>query len=314
MAFAHGQMRETELEKIMYSFINGEIDVLVSTTIIETGLDISNVNTMIIHDADNMGLSQLYQLRGRVGRSNRTAYAFLMYRRNKMLKEIAEKRLAAIKEYSELGSGFKIAMRDLEIRGAGNLLGAEQSGHMQAIGYDLYCKMLHEAVNEAKGGQPVADKFNTSVDISTDAFIPVSYIANEYQKLDIYKRIAGIETIDESDEMLEELIDRFGEPPKSVQNLLRIAQLKAKAHSLFIKDIIQKSDELKLVMFERAVIDPLKIPELVSAFKPLLAFTMDEKNPYFTFKLKGNSRVKNVDILEVLTDLLNHMEILQEKS
>ena len=314
VAFAHGQMRETELEKIMYSFINGEIDVLVSTTIIETGLDISNVNTMIIHDADNMGLSQLYQLRGRVGRSNRTAYAFLMYRRNKMLKEIAEKRLAAIKEYSELGSGFKIAMRDLEIRGAGNLLGAEQSGHMQAIGYDLYCKMLHEAVNEAKGGQPVADKFNTSVDISTDAFIPVSYIANEYQKLDIYKRIAGIETIDESDEMLEELIDRFGEPPKSVQNLLRIAQLKAKAHSLFIKDIIQKSDELKLVMFERAVIDPLKIPELVSAFKPLLAFTMDEKNPYFTFKLKGNSRVKNVDILEVLTDLLNHMEILQEKS
>ena len=177
VAFAHGQMRENQLEDIMYRFINGDIDVLVSTTIIETGLDISNVNTMIIHDADNMGLSQLYQLRGRVGRSNRTAYAFLMYRRNKMLKEVAEKRLAAILEYSDLGSGFKIAMRDLEIRGAGNLLGAEQSGHMEAVGYDLYCKMLHEAVKEARGEAP-AEQFETSVDIRTDAFIPSTYIAN----------------------------------------------------------------------------------------------------------------------------------------
>ena len=191
VAFAHGQMRENQLEDIMYRFINGDIDVLVSTTIIETGLDISNVNTMIIHDADNMGLSQLYQLRGRVGRSNRTAYAFLMYRRNKMLKEVAEKRLAAIREYSDLGSGFKIAMRDLEIRGAGNLLGAEQSGHMEAVGYDLYCKMLHEAVKEARGEAP-AEQFETSVDIRTDAFIPSTYIANESQKLDMYKRIAGI--------------------------------------------------------------------------------------------------------------------------
>ncbi len=201
VAFAHGQMRETQLEDIMYRFINGEIDVLVSTTIIETGLDISNVNTMIIHDADNMGLSQLYQLRGRVGRSNRTAYAFLMYRRNKMLKEVAEKRLAAIKEYSDLGSGFKIAMRDLEIRGAGNLLGAEQSGHMEAVGYDLYCKMLHEAVREAKGNV-MEESFDTSVDIRTDAYIPATYIANESQKLDIYKRIAGVETDNEAEEML----------------------------------------------------------------------------------------------------------------
>ena len=176
VAFAHGQMKETELERIMYRFINGEIDVLVSTTIIETGLDISNVNTMIIHDADNMGLSQLYQLRGRVGRSNRTAYAFLMYRRNKMLKEVAEKRLAAIKEYSDLGSGFKIAMRDLEIRGAGNLLGAEQSGHMEAVGYDLYCKMLSEAVKEAKGIEDISDKFDTTVDIVTDAYIPAGIL------------------------------------------------------------------------------------------------------------------------------------------
>ena len=308
VAFAHGQMKETELERIMYSFINGEIDVLVSTTIIETGLDISNVNTMIIHDADNMGLSQLYQLRGRVGRSNRTAYAFLMYRRNKMLKEVAEKRLAAIKEYTELGSGFKIAMRDLEIRGAGNLLGAEQSGHMEAVGYDLYCKMLNEAVKEAKGIAP-AEKFDTSVDVETNAFIPSTYIANELQKLDIYKRIAGVETLEESEEMLEELIDRFGEPPKSVQNLLTIARLKAKAHSVYVSDIVQKGKELKLTMYEKAKVDPAKIPGLLEAYAPFLKFTMDTKNPYFSYMLKGNSREKTQDVLVILEKLLSDMQI-----
>ena len=172
MAFAHGQMKEHELERIMYDFINGEIDVLVSTTIIETGLDISNVNTMIIHDADNMGLSQLYQLRGRVGRSNRTAYAFLMYKRNKMLKEVAEKRLHAIREFTDLGSGFKIAMRDLEIRGAGNLLGAEQHGHMEAVGYDLYCKMLNEAVKEQKGEWQEKEEFETTIDLDIECLYP----------------------------------------------------------------------------------------------------------------------------------------------
>ena len=309
VAFAHGQMHEKQLEDIMYRFINGEIDVLVSTTIIETGLDISNVNTMIIHDADNMGLSQLYQLRGRVGRSNRTAYAFLMYRRNKMLKEVAEKRLAAIKEYSDLGSGFKIAMRDLEIRGAGNLLGAQQSGHMEAVGYDLYCKMLNEAVKEAKGVAPVAD-FDTSVDIKTDAFIPATYIANESQKLDIYKRIAGIETDEEAEEMLEELIDRFGEPPKSVQNLLVIARLKALAHMIYIKEIVQKDEFLKLTMYEKADIDPAKIPELIAACAPALKFTADAQNPYFSYALKVNSREAARDILDVLKQLLERMKVL----
>ena len=183
--YAHGQMREHELERIMYDFINGEIDVLVSTTIIETGLDISNVNTMIIHDADRLGLSQLYQLRGRVGRSNRMAYAFLLYRRDKLLKEVAEKRLAAIREFTDLGSGFKIAMRDLEIRGAGNLLGAEQHGHMEAVGYDLYCKMLNEAVKHLKGETEEEETYHTTMDLNVDAYIPDSYIPNEYQKLDI---------------------------------------------------------------------------------------------------------------------------------
>lgn len=309
IAFAHGQMRETQLEDIMYRFINGEIDVLVSTTIIETGLDISNVNTMIIHDADNMGLSQLYQLRGRVGRSNRTAYAFLMYRRNKLLKEIAEKRLAAIREYSDLGSGFKIAMRDLEIRGAGNLLGAQQSGHMEAVGYDLYCKMLHEAVREAKG-DVVEEKFDTTVDVRTDAFIPTQYISNEFQKLDIYKRIAGIETQEESEEMLEELIDRFGEPPKSVQNLLTIARLKGMAHRVYIKEIVQHDSELKLTMFERAKIDAAKIPELIAGYGPALKFVADAKAPYFICRMGANSREKNRETLDVLQQLLEQMSLL----
>ena len=309
VAYAHGQMKERELEKIMYDFINGEIDILVSTTIIETGLDISNVNTMIIHDADNMGLSQLYQLRGRVGRSNRTAYAFLMYQRNKMLKEVAEKRLAAMKEYSELGSGFKIAMRDLEIRGAGNLLGAEQSGHMEAVGYDLYCKMLHEAVKEAKGDE-VEEKFETRIDIVANAFIPNVYISNEMQKLDIYKRIAGIETQEEAEEMLEELIDRFGEPPKSVQNLLTIARLKANANRIYIKDIEQKGQEVRLMLYEKAKIHPERIPTVVKMCEPFLTFIADRNNPYFVYRLDANSKQKGKDVLEVLESLLEKMELL----
>lgn len=190
VAFAHGQMSERELERIMMGFIEGEIDVLIATTIIETGLDISNVNTIIIDNADQMGLSQLYQLRGRVGRSNRTAYAFLMYKKDKILREVAEKRLAAIREYTDLGSGIKVAMRDLEIRGAGNLLGAAQSGHMEAVGYELYCKMLSEAVRTMKGEQPEKEDLDTNIDLQVDAFIPASYIKSEYQKLDMYKRIA----------------------------------------------------------------------------------------------------------------------------
>lgn len=309
VSYAHGQMKESELENIMYRFINGEIDVLVSTTIIETGLDISNVNTMIIHDADNMGLSQLYQLRGRVGRSNRTAYAFLMYKRDKMLKEIAEKRLAAIKEYTELGSGFKIAMRDLEIRGAGNLLGAKQHGHMEAVGYDLYCKMLNEAVKEAKGIS-VAAHFDTSIDIVIDAYIPMGYIPNEFQKLDIYKRIADIETMDEVDEMLEELIDRFGDPPKSVENLLYIAKIKSLAHRVYFTEVSQKAETIKFTLYEKAEIDVTKIPEFVAGFGQKVRFTADAKAPYFTYFLKQNTREKNIGAKEILEEFLEAAQIL----
>ena len=262
VAFAHGQMQERELERIMYDFINGEIDVLVSTTIIETGLDISNVNTMIIHDSDNMGLSQLYQLRGRVGRSNRTAYAFLMYKRDKMLKEVAEKRLSAIKEFTDLGSGFKIAMRDLEIRGAGNLLGVKQHGHMQAVGYDLYCKMLNEAVKNLKGISTIED-FGTTVDLDVDAFIPPSYIVNEIQKLDIYKRIAGLENQAECDDMKDELLDRFGEIPAAVQNLFRISMIRVQAHKLFITEVKGKNGEIRFTLKPDAKIRAQQIPELL---------------------------------------------------
>lgn len=312
-AVAHGQMKERELENIMYQFINGEIDVLISTTIIETGLDISNVNTMIIQDADNMGLSQLYQLRGRVGRSNRTAFAFLMYRRDKMLKEIAEKRLAAIREFTDLGSGFKIAMRDLEIRGAGNLLGAQQSGHMEAVGYDLYCKMLNDAVKQAKGVAPEED-FETSIDIDIDAYIPPAYIPNEYQKLDIYKRVAVIETREEYEEMMEELLDRFGNPPKSVINLLNIAQVKAKAHRVYIKDITQKGTVLKMLMHEHAKIDTVKIPELVKQYDGKMTFTAAGKNPVFVYNMVKNSRdIKKTDPVALLTQLVEAMVKICER-
>ena len=304
VAFAHGQMKERELENIMYQFINGEIDVLVSTTIIETGLDISNVNTMIIHDADNLGLSQLYQLRGRVGRSNRTSYAFLMYRRNKMLKEVAEKRLSAIREFTELGSGFKIAMRDLEIRGAGNLLGAQQHGHMEAVGYDLYCKMLNEAVKTLKGeGEP--EQFDTSLELDVDAFIPPTYIPNEFQKLDIYKRIAMIENQEEGEEMLEELIDRFGEPPKSVENLLAIAQLKAKAHSCYYTEIKEFTDKIKFTFYIQSSINPANIAQMAEKYEGALQFVRDAKAPYFEYTKNLHSRQKTMGILERVNLILD---------
>ncbi|NCB92261.1 MAG: transcription-repair coupling factor [Clostridia bacterium] len=308
VAYAHGQMSERELEKIMYGFINGDIDVLVSTTIIETGLDISNVNTMIIHDADQLGLSQLYQLRGRVGRSNRTAYAFLMYRRNKMLKEIAEKRLHAIREFTELGSGIKIAMRDLELRGAGNLLGAEQHGHMEAVGYDLYCKMLNEAVQEAKGIE-VQDDFETTIDMNIDAYIPEKYIPNEYLKLDIYKRIAGIENAEEYEDMQEELLDRFGEPPKMVQNLLAIANLKAMAHRIYLTEVKQMGEQLRLTMYEKAKVDPTKLPQIIAKHPEELKFKV-ESNPYFLYTPRKRKAKEVIPMMEKAMELLSEMQCI----
>lgn len=303
VSFVHGQMQERELEKIMFDFINGEIDVLVATTIIETGLDIANVNTMIIDDADKLGLSQLYQLRGRVGRSNRTSYAFLMYKRDKMLREIAEKRLQAIKEFTDLGSGFKIAMRDLELRGAGNLLGSKQHGHMEAVGYDLYCKMLNDAVRVLKGEASEEEQFETSVDLNTNAFIPANYIKSEFQKLEIYKRIAEIQTEEEYLDMQEELTDRFGDMPNSVVYLLYIALIKALAHKAYITQLKQIDDKVKIVMYEKAKVDINKIPVLIESYNGMMKFTTD-KIPYFMLDLarfrKGakNDTIKFFDYLK----------------
>ena len=314
VAFAHGQMNERELEKIMFDYINGDIDVLVSTTIIETGLDISNANTMIIDEADKLGLSQLYQLRGRVGRSNRTSYAFLMYKRDKMLKEIAEKRLQAIKEFTELGSGFKIAMRDLEIRGAGNLLGAKQHGHMEAVGYDLYCKMLNDAVKALKGETNEEDTFDTTVDLDIDAFIPPTYIRNEFLKLEMYKRVAEIESENEFLDMQDEMLDRFGDIPNSVNNLLNIALLKAIAHKSFVTQIVHKELEVKIVMYNKAKISVQGIPSVVEKFKPQLTFVPDA-NPYFVWKIKERSKTGKIDVnalFDVLKKILIELQGLIE--
>ncbi|MGN0204951.1 MAG: transcription-repair coupling factor [Coprococcus sp.] len=312
VAFAHGQMSERELEKIMYQFINGEIDVLVSTTIIETGLDISNVNTIIIHDADKLGLSQLYQLRGRVGRSSRTAYAFLMYRRDKMLREVAEKRLSAIREFTELGSGYRIAMRDLEIRGAGNLLGEKQSGHMEAVGYDLYCKLLNTAVMEAKG-EKIQEDFETSVEIDIDAFIPATYIRNEFQKLDMYKRIASIQNEEEYGEILDELIDRFGELPKPAANLLLVALIRAEAHAAGVIQLVHKDKVTRVYMHERAEVDVAAIPDLLNAYGKRMKLKSDTKNPYFTVDMKGfsgqNLLMEEKQLVENMLRILCHREV-----
>ena len=307
VAYAHGQMSERQLEKIMYQFINGEIDVLVSTTIIETGLDISNVNTMIIHDSNNFGLSQLYQLRGRVGRSSRSAYAFLMYRQNTLLKEVAEKRLKAIREFTDLGSGFKIAMRDLEIRGAGNLLGAEQSGQMEAVGYDLYCKMLNDAVLREKGEIEEEEDFETTIDINIDAYLPSSYVRNETVKLDIYKRIASISSEEEYDDMLDELIDRFGNLPTPVGNLLHVALVKADAHDAYISQIVQKDDQITLSMYPKAKIQIDKIDPLLKANRNLLKFRPGAQ-PAFII---NTSRVSKKDLLVCLKDVISQIKHLR---
>lgn len=307
--FAHGQMNERTLEKIMYDFIAGDIDVLISTTIIETGLDISNVNTIIIDDADRLGLSQLYQLRGRVGRSNRTSFAFLMYKRDIMLKEIAEKRLHAIKEFTELGSGFKIAMRDLEIRGAGNLLGAEQSGHMEAVGYDLYCKMLNEAVRYLKGDKVEDDNYETTIEIDVDTFIPSTYIKNEFQKLDIYKRIAEIGSMDELMDMQEELLDRFGDLPNAVNNLLYISLIKYMAKTVYILALKQKGLEFKLKMHPQAKLHVEKIPNVLSKHQNNLKLFPDAV-PYFIYNvpLRKKGKIDEIYLFENIVELLNNFK------
>ncbi len=277
VAVAHGQMAENALEKIMMEMADGEIDILVCTTIIETGLDIPNVNTIIIEDADKMGLSQLYQLRGRVGRSSRLAYAYLTYRRNKVLTEVAEKRLKAIKDFTEFGSGFKIAMRDLELRGAGNVLGPEQSGFIAGVGYEVYCRILSEAVLEAKG-EKAEEKKECFVDLNLDAYIPDKYIENPTVRLQIYKKIAGIDGLTESYDVTEEIEDRFGTIPDAVMRLIDVALIRAEAKKLGIEEISQKNEKMFLYIDKETKHIPEMMASLNGTFKGKVMFLSSPRN------------------------------------
>lgn len=299
---AHGQMAENELENVMGSFIDGKTDVLVCTTIIETGIDIPNANTIIINDADKMGLSQLYQLRGRVGRTNRTAYAYLLYRKDKALKEVSEKRLQTIKEFTEFGSGFKIAMRDLEIRGAGNLLGAEQHGHMDAVGYDMYCRLLNDAVKVRKG-EKQEDVFDTSLDLNINAYIPSTYIKNEEQRLDMYKKISYISNKDDYFDVQEEIEDRYGNIPKSVCTLLEAALLKARAHKKDILAVAEKGKNVVITFKGDAKINTDKLMDIITGGKGRYLFTQAAE-PYITIKPDYNKGETGFDAVEKFLDAL----------
>ena len=267
---AHGQMDERKLEATILDFISGDGDVLLCTTIIETGIDIPNVNTLIVYDADRMGLSQLYQLRGRVGRSSRLAYAYFTYRKDKILSETAEKRLKAIKDFTEFGSGFKIAMRDLEIRGAGNLLGTQQHGHMAAVGYDMYCRLLDEAVKEIKGDAKEQQYVETSIDLQVNAYIPESYIENEAMKIELYKRIASISSIDEKMDIEEEATDRFGDMPKPLENLINISYIKALANKMYVSAIKQSGKDVIVTLVNARYFDL----EVVKAMNSQLGYNI----------------------------------------
>lgn len=287
VGYAHGQMSERELENIMMEFMENNINVLVCTTIIETGLDIPNVNTIVIQDADCMGLSQLYQLRGRVGRSNRTAFAYLMYKRDKVLREVSEKRLQTIKEFTEFGSGFKVAMRDLEIRGAGNLLGAEQHGHMDSVGYEMYCKLLDQAVKEIKGDK-AEEEFETLIDLNINAFIPGNFIQDEEQKIEMYKKISEIQNQEDFYDVQEEIEDRFGNLPSSVQNLIDIALMKSYAHKLGVINISQKKNNIIITFKNDADVNIEKLMKAVKENTNKLFYTGAQTGPYITYKLSEN--------------------------
>ena len=303
IGIAHGKMSEDELSEVWRQLLEGEIDILVCTTIIETGVDVPNANTLIIENADHLGLAQLHQIRGRVGRSARRGFAYLTFNRNRELTEIAQKRLTAIREYTEFGSGFKIAMRDLEIRGAGNLLGSEQHGHMEAVGYDMYMKLLSEAVIEEKGEDIKINQKECLIDIRIDAHIPETYIESLPQRLSIYKRIADIKTEEDASDVIDELIDRFGEPPAGVEGLVKVALLRNTAASMGIYEIGQNNNSLLLYVEE---IDMQKVALLVKGMRGRILVSRGPK-PYIT--VKKSSGQSPLDTLEEAFNLLKSEEI-----
>ncbi|SHK04521.1 transcription-repair coupling factor [Clostridium cavendishii DSM 21758] len=299
---AHGQMTERQLETEMIAFMNKEADILLCTTIIETGIDIQNVNTMIIYDADKMGLSQLYQLRGRVGRGNKIAYAYFIYQKDKVLTEIAEKRLKALKDFTELGSGFKIAMRDLEIRGAGNMMGSAQHGHMASVGYDLYCRMLEDTVKLIKG-EIEQEPVETTIDIKADAFIDTDFIEDETQKIEVYKKIAAIENIKDYMEVKDELEDRFSIIPRPVYNLMDIAYIKSKCRLLNIEEVKEMNGQIVFKFQSRERTDKVIFKRLLEEYKNNIVFKFGDK-PYFAYRMRDT---RSEELLEVFKKFLDEL-------
>lgn len=307
IAIAHSKLTNRELENIMEAFQEGEYDILLSTTIIETGMDIKNCNTMIIYDADKMGLSQLYQLKGRIGRSERRAFAYFTYEKNKSISEISEKRLMAIRDFSEFGSGFKIAMRDLELRGAGNILGECQSGHVETIGYELYVRMLEESIREVKG-EKLNLKEQTQIEISVDAYIPSNYITDNNQKIDMYNKIARIESREDLNEIFEELIDRFGDVPKAVVNVMNVSYLKSISTKLNFSKISEK-DKSVVFKFDK---DDKTILELVSKLEDSLfaklEFNLNE-DAKLIFNYDKNKLVESINLLEKFLEIKEKLKL-----
>jgi len=298
IAVAHGQMDETELEDVMFRFINGEYDVLVCTVIIESGIDMPNVNTIIVEDSDKMGLSQLYQLRGRVGRSNRMAYAYITYKKDKVLSEIAEKRLQAIKEFTEFGSGFKIAMRDMQIRGAGNLLGAQQHGHIDSVGYDMYCRLLAEAISELKG-QSVQEEIEVTIDVNVSAYIDSSYISSENEKIEMYKKIASVQDEQDVFDVEDELMDRYGNIPTPVLNLIKIAHIKALALKCGFSSVQEKNDSIIFQYIDSKYVNFEVIGKVMEKHRRKLLFNASNK-PYITYRIADIKRESLLDNITIL--------------
>jgi len=308
VTYAHGQMTESELESVILGFLEGEFDVLVTTTIIETGVDIPNVNTLIVYDADRMGLSQLYQLRGRVGRSNRVAYAYFTYRKDKVLTEVSEKRLQAIKEFTELGSGFKIAMRDLSIRGAGNILGAQQHGFIDSVGFDLYSQMLKEAIEERRGTEDQEKRVPFEIDLEIDAYIPDTYIADGHQKIEMYKRFRAIESVDELEELKEEMIDRYGEYPIQVEYLFMFSEMKVYSIEAHLESVKQTKQVISILVSEKGTqnIDGPRVVEVCNKYGRSVGFGMDGNKLKITLNIKGIQEDKWLSIImDIVKELKN---------
>ena len=281
---AHGQMSGKELEAVMQDFIDQKINVLVCTTILESGIDIPNANSIIIENADRLGLAQLYQIRGRVGRSDKQAYSYIMYKKDKLLSEVANERLKAIKEFTEFGSGFKIAMRDLEIRGAGSILGELQHGHMEQVGYDMYCRLLDEVVKEMKGDK-VEEEIDVQIDINVSSYIPDDFIEDSKQKIEIYQDIAICKNEDEFKDVVDSIIDRYGNIPKEIENLIDIARIRNTSRVKNIIKILQKDDKV-IFYFDEKSFDYGVVDNMIKKYGMRIRFS-PSRNPYLTFKLKN---------------------------